>query len=81
MPHAPECEIMLKAEENNLDSVTLLWTKGKVVNVDDLVAIDAPAVPGFSAGPVLFKDGQTWKIFSIFLVGPSFIYFYRIYVK
>ena len=71
MPHAPEYESMLKTETKNFLSKALLWTKGKIVNVGDLVAIDAPSVSGFSGGPVLYKDGQTWKIFSILLGGPA----------
>ena len=71
IPHAPEYETMLKSEKYNLQTEALLWTKGKVVNVGDLVAIDAPCVSGFSGGPVLYKDGQTWKIFSILLGGPA----------
>lgn len=71
IPHAPEYENMLRTEKRNLLSEALLWTKGKVVSIGSLVAIDAPSLSGFSGGPVLYNDGGTWKIFSILLGGPA----------
>lgn len=71
IPHSPEYFNILQTQSKNLRSNSLLWTKGKVISSGDLVAIDASSVPGFSGGPILYKDAQKWKIFGILLGGPA----------
>ena len=63
---------------DSLKENELVWTKGKIENIGDLVAISNSSAGGMSGSPLLALSGTGWKVVAMLIGGPAIIGHYHL---
>ena len=71
LPHAPELGTLLPSQKFIMKPDTLVITKGMLIASGYLIGVITPSIAGMSGSPIMYKDRDKWKIFSLLIGGPS----------
>ena len=71
LPHAPELGTLLPSQKFIMKPDTLVITKGMLIASGYLIGVITPSIAGMSGSPIMYKDGDKWKIFNLLIGGPG----------